>query len=244
MRHQVGIIGLGRFGRFWAQFLSRDFDVVGTSRRDIPDLPAAVKQVPLEEIGTVDTVFLCVSISSLESVLPRLTPQLRAGQTVIDTCSVKTYPVEQMIRFLPESVHIIASHPMFGPDSAEERADRLPIITHPVRIPDSDYTSWRERFYSLGLRVIELTPEEHDLEAAYTQGITHYIGRILAEMDLRPSPIATLGYKRLLQVMEQTCNDPVQLFRDLQRYNPYTREMRDTLQRARESTEEMIDKAP
>ncbi len=27
-------------------------------------------------------------------------------------------------------------------------------------------------------------------------------------------------------VVEQTCNDPLQLFADLQRYNPYTKQMR------------------
>jgi hypothetical protein len=48
-------------------------------------------------------------------------------------------------------------------------------------------------------------------------------------MELRGSEIGTLGYRRILQVIEQTCNDPWQLFLDLQRYNPYTREMRERL---------------
>jgi len=243
MRIQVGIVGLGRFGLFWAQYLSRFFDVKGTSRRVIADLPPGVTQIPFERIGEMDTVFLCVSISSLEHVLPELSRHLRPGQTVIDTCSVKAYPVAQMIRFLPENVNIIASHPMFGPDSAVQRTDRLPIITAPVRGPDAVYSRWKASFFELGLQVIEMTPDEHDREAAFTQGITHYLGRILAAMDLKPSTIATLGYTRLLQVMEQTCNDPEQLFKDLQRYNPHTREMRESLRRAREATERLLDPA-
>jgi prephenate dehydrogenase len=89
---------------------------------------------------------------------------------------------------------------------------------------------WKETFASLGLRVVQMSAEEHDREAAFTQGITHVIGRVLKDMDLQPSPIATVGYKKLLEIVDQTCNDPWQLFLDLQQYNPYTRQMRQKLQ--------------
>lgn len=75
-----------------------------------------------------------------------------------------------------------------------------------------------------------MSAEEHDREAAFTQGITHFIGRVLKDMNLKPSPIATMGYRKLLEIVEQTCNDPWQLFLDLQQYNPYTKEMRNQLQ--------------
>ena len=65
--------------------------------------------------------------------------------------------------------------------------------------------------------------------AANSQGVTHYMGRVLGEMDLRPTPIDTQGFKILLSVIEQTCNDPWQLFVDLQRYNPFTAAMRARL---------------
>jgi prephenate dehydrogenase len=97
----------------------------------------------------------------------------------------------------------------------------------------------------MGLSVSDLEPEAHDREAAYTQGITHFIGRVLADMALAPSEIATVGYRQLLTVMEQTCNDPYQLFEDLQRFNPYTTEMRQRLQqslnRLLESLESRLD---
>ena len=41
--------------------------------------------------------------------------------------------------------------------------------------------------------------------------------------------INTLGFNDLLAVIEQTCNDSWDLFRDLQKYNPYTNEMIDNL---------------
>jgi len=74
-----------------------------------------------------------------------------------------------------------------------------------------------------------MDPGEHDREAALTQGLTHYLGRVLAQLELRPSRIASLGYQKLLEIIEQTCNDSWQLFFDLQQYNPYTRDMRNRL---------------
>jgi hypothetical protein len=49
-------------------------------------------------------------------------------------------------------------------------------------------------------------------------------------MELRPSMIGSVGYQKLLESIEQTCNDSWQLFLDLQRFNPYTREMRRRLE--------------
>jgi prephenate dehydrogenase len=51
----------------------------------------------------------------------------------------------------------------------------------------------------------------------------------LDELALKPTEIATLGYQRLLSIVEQTCNDPLQLFLDLQRFNPYAPAMHQRL---------------
>ena len=74
-----------------------------------------------------------------------------------------------------------------------------------------------------------MTPDEHDRIAASSQGITHFIGRVLKEAGVRSTKINTLGFNELLGVIEQTCNVSWDLFRDLQKYNPYTKEMIDNL---------------
>jgi prephenate dehydrogenase len=121
---------------------------------------------------------------------------------------------------------------MFGPDSARGGMKDLPIVLCPVRLDQSRLAFWRDFFESLGLRVLHMDPDEHDHKAAFTQGITHYVGRVLADLGLVESDISTLGYTKLLEIMEQTCNDPWQLFLDLQRYNPYTKDMRTQLHRS------------
>ena len=103
------------------------------------------------------------------------------------------------------------------------------MVMHPLRGAQESFERWRDIFRDFGMHVLEMTPEEHDRGAAYTQGITHFLGRMLQQLDLQPSAIGTRGYEKLLDLVQQTCNDPYQLFLDLQRYNPYTEEMRKAL---------------
>jgi prephenate dehydrogenase len=178
---------------------------------------------------------LCVAISAVEEVLMRTSAHLSPGSIVMDTCSVKTYPVDLMQRLLPDTVSILGTHPMFGPDSARNGMGGLPLILCPARVSDSQTAEWREFFTSMGLVVSVMSPDEHDKEAAFTQGVTHYIGRVLSDFGVRRSSIGTVGFNKLLEIVEQTCNDPWQLFLDLQRYNPYTGEMRSRLSRSLDS---------
>ncbi len=234
----VGVYGLGRFGRFWAGLLARRFTVIAYNRTPGRELPDGVGAVDLDGLAGADAIFLCNAISAMEPVLREIAPLLRAGTTVLDTCSVKVYPIKLMQEMLPQEVSLLGTHPMFGPDSARSGVHGLPLIISPVRAPESTVTEWTGTFESMGLAVHRMTAEDHDQEAAYTQGVTHFIGRVLSDLELKPSPISTLGYKRLLEVMEQTCNDPWQLFVDLQRFNPYTGEMR---KRLRSSVERIVE---
>lgn len=231
---QIAVYGLGRFGSFWAALLSQSFQVKGYSRNPDRLTPPGVKRVDLEELMDCHVLFLCNAISSMEQVLQEIAPLLKPGTLVVDTCSVKVYPVDMMYKYLPASVGILATHPMFGPDSGKNGVDGLPIVMCKERVSDEEYILWKDHFRRIGLTVQEMTAHEHDREAAYTQGITHFIGRTLDELNLHPSSIATAGYDALLKIVRQTCNDPWQLFLDLQKYNPYTSRMRKDLHRGLE----------
>jgi prephenate dehydrogenase len=229
---KVGIFGLGRFGAFWARLLSTKFPVMAYNRSPRPAPTDSIPLVDLETLAGCDVIFLCTAISSVEEIVRRVAPFLKPGALVADTCSVKVYPIECMKKFLPSDVSILGTHPMFGPDSARNGVENLPLILCPERISREDYLFWREVFLSFKMRVVEMSPDEHDKEAAFTQGITHFVGRVMKDLDLKPSEIGTVGYGKLLEIMEQTCNDPWQLFLDLQHFNPHTVEMRNRLQRS------------
>jgi prephenate dehydrogenase len=225
----LGVYGLGRFGRFYAELLSRHTEVLAFSRDPERPVPEGVVRVGEAELVEQPVIILCVAISGLREVLQRLGPRLKPGTLVMDTCSVKSMPAKWMQGLLPPEVNILATHPMFGPDSARGGIEGLPMILHAVRLESAALNRWQRFFEGMGLSVRLMEPELHDQQAAFTQGLTHYLGRVLAELELEPSPIASLGYRKLLEIIEQTCNDSWELFYDLQQYNPYTRQMRDRL---------------
>jgi prephenate dehydrogenase len=238
---RVGVYGLGRFGGFWAGALARHAEVRAWSRDGTRPTPPGVVRVDEDEVLRQPAVFFCVTISAFEDVLAGTVPRIPPGTLVLDTCSVKSHPAAVMQRLLPPTVSALATHPMFGPDSASEGLAGLPMVLCPVRLDDGGLERWRRFFSSMGLAVEVMDSDEHDRQAAFTQGVTHYLGRVLKDLGVGPSAIATVGYRRLLEIVDQTCNDPWQLFLDLQRYNPHTREMRERLRRSLEAVMAAID---
>src|SRR5271169_3420168 len=237
----VGVYGLGRFGSFWAEMLSRSIPVCAYSRSPERPTPPGVRRVGEDEVLAQPVIFLCVAISAVEDVLVRSSRRLAREVLVMDTCSVKCHPVALMERLLPATASVLGTHPMFGPDSARGGVANLPMILCPVRITARELERWRAFFAAMGLAVSIMTPDEHDREAAFTQGVAHYIGRVLSDLGIQRSPIGTVGYNKLLEIVEQTCNDPLQLFLDLQRFNPHTREMRARLEKSLQAVMSAID---
>ena len=227
----VGVYGLGRFGSFWAGSLSSHGCRVIAYSRSEHELPPGVVRAGEEEVLNADALFFAVSISSFESVLKRVGHAVGRSTIVMDTCSVKIYPSQWMKENIPSDRFMIATHPMFGPDSGAAGLKGLPIVMCPISSPEDErYLGMKFLFQSMELDVLEMSAEKHDEEAAYSQGVTHFVGRVLDAMGMKPTPIATKGYRSLMTIVEQTCNDPIQLFYDLQRYNPYAKEMRLSLQ--------------
>ena len=237
----VGVYGLGRFGAFWAELLSHHFDVSVWSRNPDRPVPLGVRRVPLSELFEADIVWLCPAISAMDDVLQEIAPLVRPGQVIADTCSVKILPARQMLQRLPSHARLLATHPMFGPDSAKTGLEGLPVVLHDLREASEALEFWKQTFSGLGMNVLLLTPDEHDAAAAYTQGVTHFLGRVLDDMGLKPHPIATRGYQRLLDLVQQTCNDPFQLFLDMQNFNPHTAAMRADLKRSFERISSRLD---
>jgi prephenate dehydrogenase len=225
-KQRVGIIGFGRFGALLADLLSDDYQPIITDERDLSEL-AQSSGYPWADLETVmqqDTVFIAVPISRVANLLKEISPLSRSGQIFIDVASVKTRIRDWMLEELPTSVQILNTHPMFGPDSYKRDRD-LRMVFCPTRIDAESESSWRRIFESWGCRLIDLAVEDHDRLAARSQGITHFVGRVMKGMDIQPTAVDTHGFRQVHHVVEQTCQDTEELFHDLQFYNPYTPEM-------------------
>ncbi|MGD8524037.1 MAG: prephenate dehydrogenase/arogenate dehydrogenase family protein [Desulfobacterales bacterium] len=239
----IGIIGFGRFGRLMAKYMIGEFQVYA---HDIEDKSSAINETgavaaSLEEVCRQKIVILAVPISGIQDVLKNISPLLRSDSLVVDVCSVKVYPVQWMKEILPDQVSILATHPMFGPDSAAKTLVGSKIVLCKVRIDDDHYSQIKSYLASKHLTVIETTPEEHDKEIAVSLALTHFIGRSLSEFGASQQLIDTEGYKRLLHILEVVDHDTWQLFLDMNHYNPYARKQRMAFIKAMQSIEEKMN---
>lgn len=229
MKQTMGIVGFGRFGRFAASHLRNYFDLSVFDRDDrlAEAQEIGVRIEPLQKVAKSSIVLLCVPISQIRSVLMEIVPHLVENSLVVDTCSVKGYPVFQMETILPSHVEILGTHPLFGPDSAARGLQGKKIVLCPIRIRDlSTVKSFLNR---LGLNVLISSPQNHDCLMASTQVIVQFLGRAFLEIGLTRQDMATPGYETLINILDVVQNDTWELFRDLQTFNRFAKEMREKL---------------
>ncbi len=225
---EIGIIGFGRFGKLIIKYLSEDKKVYVFSRSGKDEEIKKSNGIPasLEEVCKKDIIIPCVPISQFENTLKKIKNMLKDNSLVVDVCSVKEYPVGIMKKILPKKIGILATHPMFGPDSASETVKGRKIVLCKVRISDEKYKKIKSCLDKKGLIVIESTLKRHDREIAKTLILTHFIGRGLINFGAKNLDIDTEGYKRLMNILEMVKNDTEQLFKDMNRYNKYSKEIR------------------
>jgi prephenate dehydrogenase len=225
----IGLIGYGRFGRLTVKNLAPDFEVVVYTRnqdkgRDIAEVGGRL--VSIEEASAQKIVILCVPISAMRKTLRKIAPLLKQDAIVVDVCSVKVYPAQWMRELLPPSVEILATHPMFGPDSAAKSVSGHKMVLCPERISTERYRKIKHWLKKKGMALIETSPVEHDRKIAVSLALTHFIGRSLAAFGAPTLDIDTEGYKRLLHILGVVNNDTWQLFEDMHHFNPFAKEKR------------------
>jgi prephenate dehydrogenase len=217
---KVAIVGFGRFGKTLKSLLENDFESIIINKENAKDI-----------INT-DVIFYCVPISAFESVIKSHKKYFKDNHLLVDVLSVKMHPKKIFEKYLKGlKTQAILTHPMFGPDSSKDGFDGLPMIMDKFKASKENYNFWKNFFVNKGLRIIEMSAQEHDQLAANSQGVTHFIGRLLEKFNFKSTEIDSLGSKKLQEVMGQTCNDTWQLFNDLQNFNPYTKTMRIKLGR-------------
>lgn len=222
----VGLIGFGQFGQLAAQVLTSHFDVqvadpAPTTAATAGDIGVSVGS--LAEVASREIVIFAVPVIAMEAVFRAAAPLLQPGALVIDVGSVKMLPVRWMIEILPPHVDLVATHPLFGPQSARTGLEGLRLVVCPIRGDRHDKVVAFGR--SLGLTVTVTTPEEHDREMAYVQALTHLIGRSLVNLGIPDEQLKTASYQHLLELCSLIGADTFELFTAIQTQNPFAAEV-------------------
>ena len=226
----LAILGFGAFGRFMSAHLRANFtlsmcDVIDrASEARALDLPFA----SLSHAAQADIIVLAIPVQRMEQLLKQLAPLLaKRSSLVIDVASVKVKPIALMRDLLPPQTEIIGTHPLFGPQSGKNGIEGLPIAFCPVRASEERIACVRSFLnQTLKLRVLDVTPEEHDRQMAYVQGLTHLVSRAAAALDLPKTKLATIAYKRFAEMSESLAGDSWELFKTIENENPFASAVR------------------
>lgn len=222
----LGIIGFGEFGRLAAAHLADRFAVgVHDAHRPAAQIEdAGFRSLPLDEAAAGEVVVLAVPVQAMEEVIARIAPMVRPGATVLDVASVKMLPSRWMARHLPETVHAVPTHPLFGPQSvARDGLEGRQLVICPLR--GEQHLKVARLGEEMGMRVRITTAEEHDREMAYVQGLTHLIGRTLTAMRIPDEMLKTQTYQHLIDMTELIGRDSFELFAAIETLNPFAREV-------------------
>lgn len=231
-RLSIGLVGFGAFGRLIARHLA---PYAALTIHD-PCLPAGrLAAEPtavagdLRSVAACPVVILATPVASLAEVVRALAPHLRPGTLVVDVGSVKAGPAAILRAGLPAEIEILATHPLFGPQSAGNGAGHglrgLKIAVCPIRgrRPLRAAAFLRR---GLGLDVILTTPEAHDRAMASVQGLTHLIAKVLVAMEPLPTRMTTRSFDLLMQAVDMVRHDAPDVFHAIERANPHAAEVR------------------
>lgn len=231
MKKELGIIGFGRFGKLIAQTLKPYFNITVYDPHDSLNKAEklGVKDTrKISEVALKPIVILSVPVPELKQVIKDISSFVKKGTTVIDVSSVKVIPTQLMKKYLPNGITIIPTHPLFGPESVKAKGGlddlRIVICGDENNKKIEDLIKFLKN--TLKLKVLIKTPDEHDKEMAYVQGITHFFGRVVREMNFPDSDQSTLSYLKLQEGAVIVSNDTEELFMTIEKDNPYAQKVR------------------
>ncbi|MGD9917561.1 MAG: prephenate dehydrogenase/arogenate dehydrogenase family protein [Paenirhodobacter sp.] len=224
----LGIVGFGAFGQLAALHLGPHFEITAYDpSRDVAKVAKqlGVRLASLHSVSQADVILIAAPVASFERVVSEIAVACKPGALIVDVGSVKVVPSEIMRRLLPNHVDIVASHPLFGPQSAKKGIEGLKIALCPIQgRRGSRLAAFLRK--SLGLTIIMTTPEEHDQEVAVAQGLTHLIAKVLLRMGPLPTRMTTKSFDLLSEAISMVQHDAPEVFEAIEKANPYAEAVR------------------
>ncbi len=196
----------------------------------------------LKTVCSSQLVIFAVPFNVLEEAAESAVPFIAPETHIADVTSVKVKPLQILQKYFPHNP-ILGTHPIFGPQSGKESIAGLPIVLSNISWDAGSYAAVRAFLAeTLKLRVIEKTAEEHDREMAHVQGLAHFIGRALKEMDIKDYETNTFSYHQLVELRDLLKDDSWDLFETIENANPHAAEVRTKLMIALQTLEERLRK--
>lgn len=194
-----------------------------------------------EAVQKGDVIILTVPIRETEKVIEEIAPFIKKDALVTDFTSVKIRPLVKMKETFSKSITIVGGHPLFGPTTDFKNQNF--ILCHEQ---GDSYVQWYSKFLQLlGMKVLEMTKEEHDKHMAVIQCLTHFstvsLGSTLEKIQydlMKIENIATPVYLMRLYGVGRILAQNPEMYTDMQMYNPFAK---DVAKKYKESVDELFN---
>jgi prephenate dehydrogenase len=140
-------------------------------------------------IAASDVVILAIPVDTIARILPSLLDKIDQ-QILIDLGSTKSALVNS-VAIHPKRGRYVAAHPMWGteysgPTAAVKGAfENKAVIICNAEDSDADAVEWtKNMFRKIGMHLLEMRADDHDLHAAYVSHISHITSFALANTVL------------------------------------------------------------
>jgi len=218
----MGIIGFGAFGQLIAAHLAPYFDIIAY---DPVPVAGSVEMADFANVAACEIVILAVPVTSLRETVTAILPYISTGTLVLDVGSVKLQTAAIMRELIPVHIDVVATHPLFGPQSAQDGLTGLKIAICPVHGNKHPHVA-RFLQQELGLDTIITSPENHDRELAMVQGLTHLIAKVLTRMEPLPNHMTTRSFDLIIEAIDMVRDDAPEVFHAIEITNPYAADVR------------------
>ena len=214
----VGIIGgFGGMGRLFSAVFERAGYKVLCSGRKTPVSNADIA-------STCDIVIISVPIHDTTRVIDEIAPLLNEKQVFCDLTSIKTAPIDAMLR---SKAQVIGLHPMFGPSVPTISGQT--IAASPARCDEKTREKLYQIFRNEGAKICPMEPKEHDKIMSIVQGLVHFTTLSVAETIKNTGipleailPVMSPVYRIELGLVGRILGQDPSLYADILQMNPET----------------------
>jgi prephenate dehydrogenase len=140
-------------------------------------------------VASADLVVLCTPPDAIASVAASVIPHLKSGCLLSDVASVKSAVVGRIEALLPSTVRYLGLHPMCGTAGQGIEAARkdlfagaVLIATPTSRTDSSALEEISELASLLEMRLVRLSPEEHDRRVAMLSHLPYLLSVALTRL--------------------------------------------------------------
>lgn len=195
----VTIVGVGLIsGSFALAVKAKGFAtrIIGVSRTAASgqralELGIVDEILPLEEaIDQSDLIYVAIPVDATVDVMQEIMDKIQPTQTVVDAGSTKN-TLCMALADHPNRSRFVASHPMWGteysgPDAAVKGAfaGRACVICEKEKTAPDALQLVENIYQALGMHMVYMDAESHDVHAAYVSHISHITSFALANTVL------------------------------------------------------------